>query len=97
MPFPQALWGIFAWWHGYKFVSLPLFFILQAMTDYEYIIKQAKKLYYTQWSEEELCKCVDMLPVLEREELVSLCHCKWIKKVMKAQNYLFSYARTKIQ
>ena len=67
------------------------------MTDYEYIIKQAKKLYYTQWSDEELRKCVDMLPVLEREELVSLCHCKWIKKVMKAQNYLFSYARTKIQ
>lgn len=54
-------------------------------------------LYYTQWSEEELRKCVDMLPALEREELVSLCHCKWIKKVMKVQNYLFSYARTKIQ
>ena len=50
------------------------------MTDYEYIIKQAKKLYYSQWSEEELRKCVDMLPALEREELVSLCHCKWIKK-----------------
>jgi hypothetical protein len=97
MPFPQALWGIFAWWHRYLFVSLPQFFILQVMTDYEYIIKQAKKLYYTQWSEEELRKCVDMLPALEREELVSLCHCKWIKKVMKAQNYLFSYARTKIQ
>lgn len=79
------------------FVSLPQFFILQAMTDYEYIIKQAKMLYYTQWSEEELRKCVDMLPALEREELVSLCHCKWIKKVMEAQNYLFSYARTKIQ
>lgn len=73
------------------------FFILQVMTDYEYIIKQAKMLYYTQWSEEELRKCVDMLPALEREELVSLCHCKWIKKVMEAQNYLFSYARTKIQ
>ena len=76
------------------------------MTDYEYIIKQAKKLYYTQWSEEELRKqwseeelrkCVDMLPALEREELVSLCHCKWIKKVMEVQNYLFRYARTKIQ
>ena len=78
------------------FVSLP-HFILQDMTDYEYIIKQAKKLYYTQWSEEELRKCVDMLPALEREELVSLCHCNGIKKVMKVQNYLFSYARTKIQ
>ena len=85
------------------FINLELVFIfasiliLRDMTDYEYIIKQAKKLYYTQWSEEELRKCVDMLPALEREELVSLCHCKWIKKVMKVQNYLFSYARTKIQ
>ena len=85
------------------FINLELVFIfasiliLRDMTDYEYIIKQAKKLYYTQWSEEELRKCVDMLPALEREELVSLCHCKWIKKVMEAQNYLFSYARTKIQ
>ena len=73
------------------FVSLPQFFILQVMTDYEYIIKQAKKLYYTQWSEEELRKCVDMLPALEREELVSLCHCKWIKKVMK-ENDIYLHA-----
>ena len=61
------------------------------MTDYEYIIKQAKKLYYTQWSEEELRKCVDILPALEREELVSLCHCKWIKKVMKEDFAISEY------
>lgn len=61
------------------------------MTDHEYIIKQAKKLYYTQWSEEELRKCVDMLPALERDELVSLCHCKWIKKVMKEEIYKILY------
>ena len=61
------------------------------MTDYEYIVKQAKKLYYTQWSEEELRKCVDMLPALERDELVSLCHCKWIKKVMKEEIYKILY------
>lgn len=53
------------------------------MTDYEYIIKEAKRLYYTQWSDEELRKCVDKLPALEHEELVSLYHCRWIKKVMK--------------
>ena len=61
------------------------------MTDYEYIVKQAKKLYYTQWSEEELRKCVDMLPALERDELVSLSHCKWIKKVMKEEIYKILY------
>ena len=53
------------------------------MTDYDYIIKQAKRLYYTQWSDEELRRCVDMLPALEHEELVSLYHSRWIKKVMK--------------
>ena len=79
------------------FINLELVFIfasiliLQVMTDYEYIIKQAKKLYYTQWSEEELRKCVDMLPALERDDLVSLCHCKWIKKVMKEEIYKILY------
>jgi lysine/ornithine N-monooxygenase len=53
------------------------------MTDYEYIIKQAKKFYYTKWEDEELRKCVDMLPTLEHSELMALYHCKWIKKVMK--------------
>ena len=53
------------------------------MTDYEYIFRQAKKFYYTKWDEEELRKCVDMLPTLERDELLRLFNCKWIKKVMK--------------
>lgn len=30
------------------------------MTEYEYIIKQAKNFYYTKWEDEELRKCVDM-------------------------------------
>ena len=53
------------------------------MTDYEYIFRQAKKFYYTKWDDEELRKCVDMLPTLERDELLRLFNCKWIKKVMK--------------
>ncbi len=53
------------------------------MTDYEYIFRQAKKFYYTKWDNEELRKCVDMLPTLERDELLRLFNCKWIKKVMK--------------
>ena len=34
------------------------------MTNYEYILKQAKKFHFTKWSDEELRKCVDMLETL---------------------------------
>ena len=27
------------------------------MTDYEYILKQARKFHYSQWTDEELRKC----------------------------------------
>lgn len=53
------------------------------MTDYEYIIRQEKKFYYTKWDDEELRKCVDMLQSLEHDELVRLFNCKWTKKVIK--------------
>ena len=42
------------------------------MTDYEYILKQARKFHYSKWTDEELRKCVDMLPNLSREELTAL-------------------------
>ena len=58
------------------------FLIVVNMTDYEYILKQAKKFYYAKWDDEELRKCVDMLQTLEHDEQVALYHCKWIKKVM---------------
>jgi hypothetical protein len=38
------------------------------MTDYEYIIKQAKLFHYKGWEAGELRKCVDMLPSLSRHE-----------------------------
>ena len=58
------------------------FLIVVNMTDYEYILNQAKKFYYTKWDDGKLRKCVDMLHALEHDELVALYHCKWIKKVM---------------
>lgn len=48
------------------------------MTDFEYIIKQARKFHYTKWSDEELRKCVDMLENLTREELIMLYKCRWV-------------------
>lgn len=47
------------------------------MTDYEYIIKQIKFFHYKGWEDGELRKCVDMLPNLSRQELVSLYRSKW--------------------
>jgi hypothetical protein len=48
------------------------------MADYEYILKQAKKSYYTKWDDEELRKCVDMLEHLSRRELLLLYNSRWV-------------------
>ena len=42
------------------------------MTDYEYIYQQAKKSHFTQWDENELRMCQEVLPNLTREQLVKL-------------------------
>ena len=57
------------------------------MTDFEYILQQARKLHYSKWSDEELRKCVDMLVGLSRQELTALYTSKWIKdeKVLKQE------------
>lgn len=47
------------------------------MTDYEYIIKQVKLFHFKGWEQGELRKCVDMLPNLSRQELVSLYKSRW--------------------
>ena len=49
------------------------------MTDYEYIIQQVKKFHYSGWNDEELRKCVDMLPGLSREQQLALYRSKWIE------------------
>ena len=55
------------------------------MTDYEYILEQVKKFHFSGWNDEELRKCVDMLPNLSRQELVSLYRNKWLdqEKILK--------------
>ena len=50
------------------------------MSDYEYIIQQVKKFHYSGWNDEELRKCVDMLPGLTREQQVSLFRSKLLFK-----------------
>lgn len=60
------------------------------MTDYEYILKQARKFHYSKWTDEELRKCVDMLPNLSREELSSLYRSRWLKEDKTFREAIFN-------
>lgn len=51
------------------------------MTDFEYILQQARLFHYKGWEDSELRKCLDMLPSLTRQELVALYRSKWISTV----------------
>jgi lysine/ornithine N-monooxygenase len=64
------------------------------MTDYEYIIKQARNFHYSKWTDEELRKCIDMLVGLDRQELVSLYMSRWIaeEKILKEEIFKILYA-----
>jgi len=64
--------------------------IYTVMTDYEYILKQARKFHYSQWTDEELRKCVDMLPNLSREELTALTMNKWTKEAKILRENIFN-------
>lgn len=59
---------------------MPLFLIVEAMTELEYILKQVKFFHYKGWETGELRKCVDMLPKLSREELLALYRSRWVSE-----------------
>ena len=63
------------------------------MTDYEYILQQARKVHYSNWNDEELRKCVDMLIGLTHEQLFSLYTSKWLNgdKVMREEVFKCMY------
>ena len=60
------------------------------MTDYEYIYQQIKKAHYSGWDDEELRKCVDMLPTLSREEQLALYRSKWIEHEKALKEAIFN-------
>ena len=60
------------------------------MTDYEYIYQQAKKAHYKGWDDEELRKCVDMLPKLTREQQIALFRSKWIEHEKSLKEAIFN-------
>ena len=60
------------------------------MTDYEYIFQQVKKAHYSGWDDEELRKCVDMLPTLSREDQLALYRSKWIEHEKALKEAIFN-------
>ena len=63
---------------------------MQVMTDYEYIINQVKKFHFSKGDDGELRKCVDMLPVLSRQELVMLYQSKWLRNETTFKDAIFN-------
>lgn len=68
--------------HVFKYILI--------MTDYEYILQQAKKFHFAGWNDEELRKCVDMLPNLSRQELITLTLNKWTKEAKVLRECIFN-------
>ena len=60
------------------------------MTDYEYIFQQVKKAHYSGWDDEELRKCVDILPMLSRDEQLALYRSKWIEHEKTLKEAIFN-------
>ena len=60
------------------------------MTDFEYIYQQMKKAHYSGWDDEELRKCVDILPTLSREEQLALYRSKWIEHEKALKEVIFN-------
>ena len=60
------------------------------MTEYEYILKQARKFHDSKWDDAELRKCVDMLPNLSREELTSLTMNRWTREAKILRESIFN-------
>ena len=69
---------------------MPLFLIVEAMTELEYILKQVKFFHYKGWETGELRKCVDMLPKLSREELLALYRSRWVSEGDSIKENIFN-------
>ena len=63
------------------------------MTDFEYILQNAKLFHYKGWEVGELRKCVNMLPDLTHEELMALYNNRWVEgaKTLKEEIFKILY------
>lgn len=59
------------------------------MTDFEYILQNAKLFHYKGWKEDELRKCIDLLPNLTREELLTIYSNRWVNGTKTLEKEIF--------
>ena len=59
------------------------------MEEFNYILRQAKKFHYSDWEQSELEKCIDMLPDLTRNELISLYTSRWLSHDKSLKEVIF--------
>ena len=59
------------------------------MTDLEYILQNAKLFHYKGWEAGELRKCIDLLPNLTREELLTLYSNRWLDGTKSLTDEIF--------
>ena len=59
------------------------------MTDFEYILQNAKLFHYKGWEAGELRKCIDLLPNLTREELLTLYSNRWLDGTKSLTDEIF--------
>lgn len=69
---------------------MSIYYNFSNMSDFEYILNQAKKSHFNGWDSSELRKCVDMLPNLSREELFKLYRSKWIDDGKSIKETIFN-------
>ena len=62
------------------------------MTDFEYILQQAKMFHYSEWDSDELRACQEILPNLTREELVKLYRSKWVDDKLRKSVFSVLFA-----
>lgn len=60
------------------------------MNDFEYIYQQVKNAHYSKWNDEELRRCIDLLPQLTREQQLALYRSKWIEHEKTLKEAIFN-------
>ena len=70
-----------------KNVKLKIYYI---MNDFEYIYQQVKNAHYSKWNDEELRRCIDLLPQLTREQQLALYRSKWIEHEKTLKEAIFN-------
>lgn len=62
------------------------------MTDFEFIMAECRRYYYTEWNDDELKSCLELLPSLTREELMRLYRSQWVDGTLRKEVFQVLFA-----